>query len=80
VGDTFPSIVDTKLMSGSYPFREDIPNSALNELTRRMEDKPFEMPDVRPSEDGSGYEIGSDKYHEAGYDAFVTGENVQQGV
>ena len=73
VGKTFPSVIDTKLMSSTHPFREDIPNSALNELKKRLELPPFQMPAVKPSSEGAGYDLGSDKYHEAGYDAFVTG-------
>ena len=73
VSRTFPNVVDTKLMSSTHPFREDIPNSALNELKKRLESKPFRLPAVRGSCDGEGYDLESEKYHEAGYDAFVTG-------
>ena len=73
VNKTFPRIIDTKLMSSTHPFREDISNSALNELKKRLESEPFRLPDVRGSRDGEGYDLESEKYHEAGYDAFVTG-------
>lgn len=74
VHSTFPNIIDTKLMSSTHPFREDIPNSALNELKKRLESKPFGLPAVRESCSGEGYDdLASEKYHEAGYDAFVTG-------
>ena len=74
VNRTFPNIIDTKLMSSSHPFREDIPNSALSELKRRLESKPFGLPIMSgSSHGGEGYDPESEKYHEAGYDAFVTG-------
>ncbi len=74
VMSSFPRVVDTKLMAGTYPFREEVPNSALNELRKRLGEPPFDMPEVGSGGDGNcGYAAGSDKYHEAGYDAFVTG-------
>ena len=73
VNSTFPNVIDTKLMSSTHPFREDIPNSALNELKKRLDSKPFRLPVMSGSCSGGGYDLDSEKYHEAGYDAFVTG-------
>ncbi len=73
---TFPNMIDTKLLASTSPLKEDIPNSALEELLKIVQASPFELPPVAQGDnDHPGYEIGetSEKYHEAGYDAFITG-------
>lgn len=70
-----PHVCDTKLMASTSPFREDIPNSALEELLKTVSMTPFVMPDVKADRHHPGYRLGesTEKYHEAGYDAFITG-------
>ncbi|TRY79724.1 hypothetical protein TCAL_13099 [Tigriopus californicus] len=70
---TFPILVDTKTMATQYPFRDEIFNSSLEELKNTLMTAPFHMPDVKAVSVDSGYELESEKYHEAGYDAFITG-------
>lgn len=68
-----PNILDTKLMANTIPFKEEIANSALEELMKTVSETPYTMPPVPPRRAGCGYQLSSDKYHEAGYDAYVTG-------
>jgi len=69
----FPNLVDTKLMAGTSPLKEEITNSALNELLRTVSESPYKMPKISVRRKGFGYSSSDDKFHEAGYDAFVTG-------
>ena len=42
-----PYICDTKLMANTTPFKEDIPETSLEELLRTLlQGKPFQMPQV----------------------------------
>merc|ERR1712111_56823 len=68
-----PNICDTKLMASTPPFKEEIPRSTLEEMIKTVSEKPFKMPHVSPAEPDQGYDLSDEKYHEAGYDAFVTG-------
>ena len=70
---TFPKILDTKLMASTYPFKDEISNSSLEELMNTVSQKPYEMPKIEPHMSDCGYNLTTEKYHEAGYDAFVTG-------
>ena len=69
----FPRLVDTKLMANTIPFKQEIYNSSLEELYKTVQSAPYSLPVVRPAEAGLGYGQDSDKYHEAGYDAYITG-------
>jgi len=70
----FPKLLDTKLMANTTPFKLEIPNSALEELFKIVSSSPYSVPSCPPKTPGSGYVIGQgDKYHEAGYDALITG-------
>ena len=67
---------DTKLMATTTPLREEIFNSTLEDLVKTISKAPFKFPEVVSEKDNSGYEMGDkaiEKYHEAGYDAFITG-------
>ena len=67
---------DTKLMATTTPLREEIFNSTLEDLVKIISKAPFKFPEVVSEKDNSGYELGDkaiEKYHEAGYDAFITG-------
>jgi len=70
-----PKLVDTKLMANSAPFKAEIVNSSLEELLRTTSLPPYTMPEVEGAP-GAGYPGGEQgaRYHEAGYDAYVTGK------
>ena len=71
---SLPKFLDTKLMALTPPLKEDIPNSTLEDLVKILDQAPFKMPKVLSGTDHPGYSLGSnDKYHEAGFDAFITG-------
>ena len=74
---TLPLVCDTKLMAATTPFREEIRNSSLEELLRTVTSSPYKIPDMVPEKMSglAGYSLGetNEKYHEAGYDAFITG-------
>jgi len=69
----FPNILDTKLMANTIPFKDEIFNSSLNELLRTVSESPYQRNKINPRKEGYGYKEADDKYHEAGYDAYVTG-------
>jgi len=71
---SLPNIIDTKLMANTPPLKEDIIGSTLEELVKIMDQGPFKLPKLANGLDHPGYSLEStDKYHEAGYDAFITG-------
>jgi poly(A)-specific ribonuclease len=57
--------------------REEIRNSSLEELLKTVKNDPYKIPEMIPdkSQGLAGYSLGetNEKYHEAGYDAFITG-------
>ena len=69
----FPSLVDTKVMANTQPFRDLIPSSVLADLVKHVSKKPFQKPAVLFDEGCSCYSESSEKAHEAGYDAYITG-------
>nr|KAG5710413.1 hypothetical protein BaRGS_022231 [Batillaria attramentaria] len=58
-----------KLISQS----EVISNTSLEELRKSLDKKPFTPAKVELAEEFKRYENATEMYHEAGYDAFVTG-------
>ena len=69
----FPKIIDTKLMANTSPFKQEILNSSLEELFKAVQQSPYHLPRLTPKCAELGYSEGADKYHEAAYDAFITG-------
>ncbi|XP_046406055.1 poly(A)-specific ribonuclease PARN-like [Ischnura elegans] len=69
----FPRLVDTKLMTNMYPFKDKFMNTTLLQLMERLSEEPFKLPEVEPAEGYPGYSCKDNKAHEAGFDAFVTG-------
>ena len=69
----FPRLVDTKLMANTIPFKQEIFNSSLEELYKTVQYAPYSLPEVKPAEAALGYSQGGERYHEAGYDAYITG-------
>jgi len=68
-----PMVMDTKLMANTAPLKQEIVNSSLEELLRTASLPPYEMPEVPAQEGSHGYSNQSERYHEAGYDALITG-------
>ncbi|GFU04758.1 poly(A)-specific ribonuclease PARN [Nephila pilipes] len=52
------------------PFLE---STGLSEIFRLVKGKSFELPAIEIEEGFKGYNLNSEKYHEAGYDAFLAG-------
>merc|ERR1719154_711067 len=69
----FPKLLDTKLMANTIPFKQEIFNSSLEELHKAVTLPPYNLPPVPPKYSGSGYKADSSNYHEAGFDAYITG-------
>lgn len=70
INSLFPLLIDTKYISQSPALKNYIPSSVLSHLFDRLDKEPFAMPEVVPIKERS-YENAA--YHEAGYDAFITG-------
>lgn len=70
----FPRLIDTKLMSNTQPFRERIDNSGLNYLYQLTHLPPFVKPAVEICEEWDNRYKETESQHEAGYDAFITGQ------
>ncbi|EFN61018.1 Poly(A)-specific ribonuclease PARN [Camponotus floridanus] len=72
IHNLFPSLLDTKVICQSQQFKEHVTSSNLNVLLDIMSKSPFSIPDVEPVE-GYSYSVSTEKSHEAGYDAYITG-------
>ncbi len=77
---SFPEIYDTKFIFENTRFRQKAQKStsldALTPLCRNEEDKDFYHLNITLEEGFKAYEFGNTenaRYHEAGYDAFLTG-------
>ncbi|XP_065299675.2 poly(A)-specific ribonuclease PARN-like isoform X3 [Dermacentor albipictus] len=68
----FPSLVDTKVLASDSAIKDTFACTALELLLKQLRSRPSCVPPVE-SEPGYGYNLDKAKYHEAGYDAFVTG-------
>jgi len=71
--EVFPRILDTKLMANTIPLKTEIFNSSLEELHKVVQSSPYSLPKVEAAEPGLGYDEDNERFHEAGYDAFITG-------
>lgn len=72
IHNLFPRLLDTKVICQSQQFRDLVSSSNLNVLLDIVSKSPFSIPDVIPVE-GRSYSISTEKSHEAGYDAYITG-------
>ncbi|XP_029169507.1 poly(A)-specific ribonuclease PARN-like [Nylanderia fulva] len=68
----FPRLLDTKVICQSQQFKEHVTSSNLSVLLDIVNKSPFSIPDVEPVE-GRSYSVLTEKSHEAGYDAYITG-------
>lgn len=75
ISQKMPNVFDTKLMATTTPLRDDIENSTLENMIKTLEQAPFKLPKIESRNDIPGYSLEdkAEKYHEAGFDAFVTG-------
>ncbi|XP_012289012.1 poly(A)-specific ribonuclease PARN isoform X2 [Orussus abietinus] len=72
VQELFPRILDTRIMCQSPKFKGIVRMSHLHILLETVSKEPFTMPKVEGVE-GRCYSTQTDKTHEAGYDAYITG-------
>lgn len=70
---SFPKVLDTKYMSSVTQFKNLIDSNVLANLLATLQKDPFRMPDIEIEENRRGYTLNSNKAHEAGYDAYITG-------
>jgi poly(A)-specific ribonuclease len=68
----YPRIIDTKVMATTQPFRDHLPSTILGDLVNHLFVAPFTKPAVELDQEFSRYK-GSEKLHEAAYDAYITG-------
>lgn len=68
----FYRILDTKIICHSQQFKENVPSSNLGILLETVSKSPFKITEVEPI-DGRSYSTLTEKCHEAGYDAYITG-------
>ncbi|XP_015110042.1 poly(A)-specific ribonuclease PARN [Diachasma alloeum] len=68
----FPKLIDTKVFSSLPPFKDLIPSSILNHMLDTVKKDPFSIPEITSIENRS-YMTNQEVYHEAGFDAYVTG-------
>ncbi|KAL8623603.1 hypothetical protein ACOMHN_037690 [Nucella lapillus] len=73
VRSSLPRLFDTKHIASTHPFRDLIPYTVLGNLQQTLEKEPFTPAKVELPEEFLRYKDATDKYHEAGYDAYVTG-------
>ncbi|XP_011308446.1 poly(A)-specific ribonuclease PARN isoform X3 [Fopius arisanus] len=72
INGLFPKLIDTKVFSSLPPFKDLIPSSILNHIFESVTKEPFSIPEITPIENRS-YATVQGAYHEAGFDAYVTG-------
>ncbi|XP_034937449.1 poly(A)-specific ribonuclease PARN-like isoform X3 [Chelonus insularis] len=72
IHDLFPKLIDTKILSQSSQLKDLIPSSILCYMLDTVNQPPFSLPEIIPVENRS-YKVSAEVYHEAGYDAYVTG-------
>ncbi|XP_017755530.1 PREDICTED: poly(A)-specific ribonuclease PARN-like isoform X2 [Eufriesea mexicana] len=72
VHSLFPRLLDTKVLCQSEKLKDIVKSSNLTVLLETVCKSPFEIMEVE-SIGGINYSISEEKYHEAGYDAYVTG-------
>ncbi|KAH9505297.1 hypothetical protein Btru_059193 [Bulinus truncatus] len=73
VSSVFPRLLDTKLMANTQPIQEHVRYSALDELRSALRGPPFVTAKVVIADGFSRYDGGGGAFHEAGYDALITG-------
>ncbi|GBN13375.1 Poly(A)-specific ribonuclease PARN [Araneus ventricosus] len=70
---TFPNLLDTKYLASSEKLRPFLESTQLGELLRQVKGKSFEIPPVEVADGYKGYDLTSEQFHEAGFDALTAG-------
>eukprot|EP00057_Strongylocentrotus_purpuratus_P028162 XP_011682636.1 PREDICTED: poly(A)-specific ribonuclease PARN [Strongylocentrotus purpuratus] len=73
VGCVFSRLLDTKVMANTQPFKELFPMTGLNDLMSKCDEEPFRRPHIVIPPSGFVDYTANQKFHEAAYDAYVTG-------
>uniref|UniRef100_A0A1E1XGM9 Putative polya-specific ribonuclease parn n=1 Tax=Amblyomma aureolatum TaxID=187763 RepID=A0A1E1XGM9_9ACAR len=68
----FPNLIDTKVLASDSAIKDSFTSTALGLLLKQLQGRPSCVPPVEHDPD-YGYDLNSAKFHEAGYDALVTG-------
>lgn len=68
----FPNLVDTKVLASDSVIKDSLSSTALGPLLKQLQGRPSCVPPVE-HDPGYGYDLNAAKFHEAGYDALVTG-------
>uniref|UniRef100_A0A1E1XV00 Putative polya-specific ribonuclease parn n=1 Tax=Amblyomma sculptum TaxID=1581419 RepID=A0A1E1XV00_AMBSC len=68
----FPNLVDTKVLASDSVIKDSFTSTALGLLLKQLQGRPSCVPPVE-HDPGYGYDLNVTKFHEAGYDALVTG-------
>ncbi|XP_067936181.1 poly(A)-specific ribonuclease PARN-like [Watersipora subatra] len=76
VTELFPRLLDTKVISSTYLFKEDIPHTSLDELIKALTSSLYQQINIVIPEGFPDYEAPDCKmeFHDAGYDAYTTGK------
>ncbi|XP_042907061.1 poly(A)-specific ribonuclease PARN isoform X1 [Parasteatoda tepidariorum] len=69
----FPNLIDTKHLASSDRVRPFLENTHLGDLFKSIQGKAFDLPEIETEVKFKGYELSCSNYHEAGFDAFITG-------
>lgn len=72
VNEVLPKLIDTKLIASTPPVKEFLEQTSLGEMYQTLQSKPFKPVTIKTAPGFEKYNEGSN-FHEAGYDAFVTG-------
>ncbi|KAG8200782.1 hypothetical protein JTE90_006364 [Oedothorax gibbosus] len=70
---TFPNLLDTKYLASSERLRPFFERTSLSDLFKILQGKAFDLPEIEAEGICKCYDQNSEKYHEAGYDAFLAG-------
>lgn len=68
----FPNLIDTKVLACDSMIKDTLTSTALGPLLKQLQGRPSCVPPVE-HDPGYGYDVNAAKFHEAGYDALVTG-------
>ncbi|TPX61023.1 hypothetical protein PhCBS80983_g01366 [Powellomyces hirtus] len=74
LANVFPIVYDTKHIAHTNPTVSPLlTKSVLGDVFTRISCPPFRYPAIGIDSGFSGYDSGEQNYHEAGYDAYITG-------
>lgn len=68
-----PRLLDTKVIASTEPLQSHFPISHLQEVYKKCAEAPFVKPNVLLADGFENYSPDTNKAHEAGFDAYMTG-------